>query len=106
MNKLPKLESQRLLNLRKRKSDVLGQIAAEKKKLEDQSRKRESLRHVLVGEVVFKMVEEEQIPEDIFRDIKMNLLTRVEGKNREFQAFQGSVFDLDELLLEMSEPVD
>ena len=106
MNKATKLESQRLLNLRKRKSDVLGQIAAEKKKLEDQSRKRASLRHLIAGEVVFKMVEEGRIPEDVVLSIKMDLLTRVEGKNREFQAFQGSVLELNELLLEMSEPVD
>ena len=106
MNKSTKLESERLAELQKRKSDLLDQIAAEKKRLEDQSRKRMSLRHLIVGEVVFKMVEEGQIPEDVVRSIKMDLLTRVEGKNREFQAFQGSVFELNELLLEMSEPVD
>ncbi len=96
-------QSERLSDLQLRKLALQRKIAAEKRRLRDQSRVRAGIRARLVGAVVLRLREEGRLSESVVREIEQELLTQTYGKNREFEALQGSVFDLTSLLHDISE---
>lgn len=97
--------SKRLANLQRRKTALAQQIAAETRRLRDWSRVRASIRARTIGEAVIALHEAGRLPARVIDEIKCALLAQVERRNREFEALQGSGFDVTALLHERSDPV-
>jgi hypothetical protein len=100
------IKSERLSVLERRKRTLQHKIAQEMRRLRDQSRKRAVIRARVIGETVLQLREQGRLPEGLFEQILDVLLARVEGNNVEFEALQGSVFDLTALLYEGSKPIE
>jgi hypothetical protein len=96
----------RLSELQLRKLTLEKKIVTEKRRLRDQSVVRANIRAGLVGGAVLTMAEQGLLPHSVMRALQEELLDRVFGDNRRFEALQGSALDLTALLREISEPVD
>jgi hypothetical protein len=96
--------ARRLLRLQERQRELAEELAQTRRQLRDASRVRAGIRARVVGETLLELQEGGWLPEELQRQFKEKLLACVEGKNQEFEALQGSAFDLTQLLLEGSEP--
>jgi hypothetical protein len=103
MQTLEATTSPRLRDLHDRRRELLEKIARETRRLRDQSRVRAAIRTRVVGETLIKMQEQGLLTEEFEREFKRELRSHVEGKAREFEALQGSRFDVTQLLREPSE---
>lgn len=100
------LEDTRLKKLLERRAGVVRQIAAAKRKLRDQSRRRTWIRDRLIGQAVLILQGEGKIPASVTALIIGSLLDLAEGHNRHFEALQGCPFDPTDLLHETSQAVE
>jgi hypothetical protein len=95
-----------LSDLQLRKKALEKRIVTEKRRLRDQSRTRASIRARVVGTAVLSLCEKRRLPENVVRELQEELLDRVFGDSRSFEALQGSALDLTSLLHEISEPIE
>jgi hypothetical protein len=87
-------QSHRLSELEQRKREVEDKIAHEKKWLRDQSRVRAAIRARVLGEALMRVQQRGLINDALMAEILEDLLVHVVGKDAEFEALQGTSFDL------------
>jgi hypothetical protein len=102
MPRRSKLQSPALSDLERRKEAIAIKIAEVKKHIQKQSQVRADIRARPLGESLIHLAESGQIDAEFFGVLKADLLVRVEGNNKLFEALQGTAFDLTDLLHETS----
>jgi hypothetical protein len=105
MPRKSKLQSPALSDLERRKEAIAIKIADLKKHIQKQSQVRAGIRARLLGECLMHLAESGEIDAGFLGAMKADLLDRVEGNNKLFEALQGSAFDVTDLLRETSAEV-
>jgi hypothetical protein len=89
-------QSPRMTELERRKRQVEEQIVHERKRLRDRSRVRAAIRARVLGESLMRVQRSGLINDELMAKIIEDLLAHVVGRDDEFEALQGTSFDLSD----------